>query len=85
MEINWGRIQALLAALPPSETVMALLRSLEAPCFPNEIGVDRAMLKRTFLYCKEVRARYTLLQLLWDLALLDPLSDEVMGTLPDQL
>ena len=85
MEINWGRIQALLAALPPSETVMALLRSLEAPCFPSEIGVDRTMLKRTFLYCKEVRARYTLLQLLWDLALLDPLSDEVMGTLPDQL
>ena len=35
----------------------------------------------TFLYCKDVRARYTILQLVWDLGLLDSLSDEVIGSL----
>ena len=65
---------ALVAAL-----LTGLLRSLDSPCLPEEIGVDREMLKNTFLYCKEVRARYTILQLVWDLGLLDPLSDRVIA------
>ena len=39
------------------------------------------MLKNTFLYCKEVRARYTILQMVWDLGLLDQLSDQVIKSL----
>lgn len=81
MEAHWGEIQALLEALPSSESIMALLRSLESPCLPAEIGVDGKLLKNTFLYCKEVRARYTILQMVWDLGLLDRLSDEVIAGL----
>ena len=83
MEARWGEIQALLEALPASQTVEGLLRSLEAPCYPAQIGVDRAMLRDTLLYCKEVRARYTILQMLWDLDLLAPLAGQVMEELPD--
>ena len=72
---------ALLEELPAAETVMEILKSLESPCLPQEIGVDRALLKDTFRYCKEVRARYTILQMLWDLDLLDRLSDQVIGEL----
>lgn len=79
MEAHWGEIAALLDALPPAREIMDLLRSLGSPCLPGEIGVDDALLKRTFLYCKEVRARYTILQLVWDLGLLDPLSDAVIA------
>ena len=39
------------------------------------------MLRNTFLYCKEVRARYTILQMIWDLGLLDTLSEQVMKEL----
>ena len=39
------------------------------------------MLRNTFLYCKEVRARYTILQLLWDLAVLEPVSQQVIDAL----
>lgn len=60
-----------------SETVMGLLRSLESPCLPQEIGVDRQLLRDTFLYCKEVRARYTLLQLAWDLGVLEEFADQI--------
>ena len=81
MEAHWEEIDALLAALPSSESIMELLRSLQSPCLPAEIGVDGQLLKDTFLYCKEVRARYTILQLLWDLELLDPLSDQVIAAL----
>ena len=36
------------------------------------------LLKDTFLYCKEIRARYTILQMMWDLDLLDSISDQVI-------
>ena len=78
MEQNWAEITALLEALPSSETVAGLLKSLDSPYTPAGIDVDAEMLKNTFLYCKEVRARYTILQMVWDLGLLDELSDEVI-------
>ncbi len=79
MEENWAQIDALLAALPSSETMMGLLRSLDSSCLPQEIDVDKDLLKRTFMYCKEVRDRYTILQMVWDLGLLDQLSDQVIA------
>ncbi|MBQ8390657.1 MAG: sn-glycerol-1-phosphate dehydrogenase [Oscillibacter sp.] len=81
MEKNWAEITALLEALPASETVMELLKSLGASYLPEQIEVDGEMLRNTFLYCKEVRARYTILQMVWDLGLLDTLSEQVMKEL----
>ncbi len=76
---HWTELTALLAELPSSETVMGLLRSLESPCLPSEIGVDPQLLRDTLLYCKEIRARYTLLQLAWDLGLLENLTDQIIS------
>jgi glycerol-1-phosphate dehydrogenase [NAD(P)+] len=81
MEENWDRILELLNTLPSSEHVISLLKSLDAPYLPSQIDIDPVMLKNTFLYCKEVRARYTILQMVWDLGLLDELSDEVIAEL----
>ena len=81
MEEHWEEIKALLNELPSSEKIEGILRSLDSPCGPDEIGVDRELLKNTFLYCKEVRARYTILQMVWDLGLLDELSDQVIDSL----
>ena len=81
MEQHWDEIEALLRGLPSSEYVASLLRELGSPATPAEIGVDKAMLRNTFLYCKEVRARYTILQLLWDLAVLEPVSQQVIDAL----
>jgi glycerol-1-phosphate dehydrogenase [NAD(P)+] len=78
MESKWDEILALLEELPSSAIVTERLCSLQSACLPNEIGVDSAMLKNTFLYCKEVRSRYTFLQMLWDLDLLAPLSESVI-------
>lgn len=79
MEAQWAEIDELLMALPAPETVMALLRSLGSPCLPAEIGVEGSLLRNTLLYCKEVRTRYTILQMLWDLDLLESLADEVIS------
>ena len=59
-----------------------LLKSLDSPYLPAQIDVDDGMLKNTFLYCKEVRSRYTILQMLWDLGVLEPLAEQVISELP---
>lgn len=81
IEANWDAITDLLRALPSSAHIMDLLKGLEAAYLPEQIGVDKAMLKDTFMYCKEIRTRYTLLQMLWDLELLDSVSDAVIASL----
>ncbi|MCI2057380.1 MAG: sn-glycerol-1-phosphate dehydrogenase [Oscillibacter sp.] len=78
MEAHWDELTALLDSLPSSQTVIELLKSLDSPYLPAQIDVDAAMLRNTFRYCKEVRARYTILQMVWDLGLLDTLSDQVI-------
>ena len=79
IEANWEEIRTILAALPEADYVAGILRTLESPCSPCEIGVEAAMLRRTLLYCKEVRNRYTILQLLWDLDLLETLTYEMIN------
>ena len=69
MEQHWAETLQLLEALPSSRQIWEL---------PQQIGVDRQMLQNTFRCCKEVRARYTIFQMVWDLGLLEQLSDQVI-------
>lgn len=78
IEAHWDEISELLAQLPSAAYVEELLRSLQSPALPQDIQVDPQLLKNTILYCKEVRARYTIWQLLWDLGLLDEIADVVI-------
>lgn len=81
IESKWEQILEILNTLPSSETVMKLLQLLDAPYLPSQIDIDDKLLKNTFLYCKEVRNRYTILQMVWDLGLLDELSTQVIEEL----
>ena len=81
IEENWAEICGILAELPPAGAVAETLQGLGAPCMPKEIGVDAALLRDTLLHCKEVRSRYTFLQMLWDLDLLDTLVEEIVEEL----
>jgi len=81
MERRWAEIKAQLSTLPTARSLYDILRTVGSPAAPKDIGIDRRTLKDTFLYCKEVRPRYTILQMLYDLDLLDALSDKVMDRL----
>ena len=52
-------------------------REIGCPSRPQEIGIDEAVLHDSFVYAKETRARYTLLQLVSDLGLMEKLSGRV--------
>ena len=66
------------ASLPTSASVRALLRDIGCPCTPADIGVDDELLMDTFRYCKEIRARYTVFQTVYDLGLTDKLAARVI-------
>lgn len=79
IEKNWDAICQQLQNLPSAEYVKELLEGLGVPADPNLIDVDHDTLKNTMMYCKEVRPRYTMFQLMWDLDILDKISDDVMA------
>lgn len=74
-EILW----AIRHDLPPVEEVENLLLSLDAPVHPEQIGVSLTEVREAVLYAKEVRDRYTLLQLLWDLGLSEDFADRLIS------
>ena len=81
IEAHWEELRAQLKTLRSADSISALLREIGCPNTPGEIGLDAAALRDTFRYCREVRARYTLLSLIADLALTDELSERVLARL----
>lgn len=78
-EEKWNLIQKTIKeSLPKTEEMEELLRSLGAPINPEEIGVSMELTRDGVMIAKEVRERYTLLQLLWDLGLSEKYADKMV-------
>ena len=84
IEEKWPDIRQLISSAYSSEALRALLKELECPADPKDIGITKEILKDTFMYCKETRARYTSYQLAWDLGILDRLSDRIIDKLTER-
>ena len=74
-QTNWLQIKELAKQTVSSSTVYNILKQLDAPTKPHEIGVPKEMARQAILYAKEIRDRYTVLQLLWDLGELENFVD----------
>lgn len=78
IEKQWKEItDTIEKQLPATEQMIALLKSLDAPYCPDQIGLPLAMVKEGVQVAKEVRDRYTLLQVLWDLGLEEEYSNRI--------
>lgn len=75
---RWLDIKRLANNVIKSEEVKDFLQKLDAPVYPHQIGVDKQMAKEAILYAKEIRNRYTVLQLLYDLGELENFADMVL-------
>jgi glycerol-1-phosphate dehydrogenase [NAD(P)+] len=67
---NWDLIVKTLKEIPSAYQIKEILKKAGAAISPKEVGVDENIEKNCIVYGKEVRARYTILQLLWDIGLL---------------
>jgi glycerol-1-phosphate dehydrogenase [NAD(P)+] len=53
------------------------LSRLDGAIRPQQVGIDRDMFFDSVRYAKEVRDRFTILQLLWDLGLMEQFAGEL--------
>jgi glycerol-1-phosphate dehydrogenase [NAD(P)+] len=76
---EWDQIMPwVFETLRSPEDLAAELDSAECPTRFDQIGVSHARALRCVRHCKDIRNRYTILHLLWELGLLDDLGREVV-------
>ena len=65
---NWDKIQQIIAEeLPETEKIVALMREVEAPMVPADIGISNQDTNDAFHYARNTRNKYLTSSMLWDL------------------
>lgn len=77
LQENWDKLKEVAGHLPSSDTIRNYLDELEAPSSPMAIGIDKTTFINSFLVAKELRNRFGLLQILFDLGLANEIANEV--------
>lgn len=79
IEQNWDEIVRLMDTYQPtSDRMIEILKSLDAPYFPAQVGFSDEMLYNALVYGKENRERYTLLSMMADLGCTEQLAQKVV-------
>jgi len=78
LEAKWDEIIELAKTAPKAEDIEKILKHLGAAVRPGEVGVCNAYVRDGVRYAKELRNLYTILQLFWDLDMLDDIADFVV-------
>ncbi len=72
---NWEKLLDIIAEeLPSSQEIETLLDSIGAPKSMEDIGLDAELLPMTFQATKDIRDKYVLSRLAWDLGILEELT-----------
>ena len=65
---NWDAIlRAMEEELPDTQQLLTLMKSTGMPTTPEELGLDTAAVQRAYLGSREIRDKYLLSSMLWDL------------------
>jgi len=64
-------IRTIEKIVPSAKEIEEILKKVDAPVNPLQVGVDSNTVLNSIIFAKEIRNRYTILQLLWDLGLLE--------------
>ena len=75
IESKWDEIVALARSLPSETEIISALQRMNAPWLASQVGVSREYVHNAVRFAKELRNRYTVMQLLWDLGMLDDMAD----------
>lgn len=81
---NLDTILEIIKDVPSAEEIIGILKSVGAPYAPKQVGIDEKTLIDGIRMAKEVRTRYTILNLLSDIGVLDDLSYQVRDYLKER-
>ena len=69
---NWDKICAVIdQELPPYKEIIDLLKSIGAPTSPTDFNISEDEIKNAFIITKDIRDKYVVTRLLWDLGELE--------------
>lgn len=75
---NWDKILKIISEeIPPYNRLEALFDSLGLPKTPKEIGIDEKILQKTFCFTKDIRDKYVLSRLCWDLGIIEEITKDI--------
>ena len=77
IEAHWDEIIALAKSAPSSKEIDEMLVTLHGANRPGQVGIRKDQVHDAIMYAKELRNRYTVLQLMWDLGKLPEIADEL--------
>ncbi len=76
---NWDNILSIInEEVPSSSEIEAVLDAIGAPKSMKEIGLDESILPMTFAATKDIRDKYVLSRLCFDLGVIYEISDELI-------
>lgn len=81
---NINEIKDVIKNIPSADEIKVILRKVGAAVEAKEVGVDTQTLLDAIVMAKEVRSRYTILNLLGDLDLLDEFSYKIKNCLNER-
>jgi len=64
-------IRTIKKIVSSTQKIEEILLKLNAPISPLQLGIGNSAILNSIIFAKEIRNRYTVLQLLWDLGLLE--------------
>ncbi|HUS14614.1 MAG TPA: iron-containing alcohol dehydrogenase, partial [Chloroflexia bacterium] len=80
LQTRWPAIRERLAAqLLPAATLRAMLAAAGAPTEPAEVGVSMADLRASYTLARTIRARYTVLDLVYEAGILEDCLAELFA------
>jgi len=74
---NSEKIQSIIKEMPTAKEIELILKKVGAPYSTKQIGIDEKDLVNGILNAKEIRTRYTILNYLWDIGVLDDFAYQV--------
>ena len=75
---NWDKILDILnKELPGSEEIARILHTIGVSTDAQDLGLDKETLKLTFMATKDIRNKYVLSHLAWDMGVLDELCKQL--------
>ena len=77
---NWSRICSIIEEeIPACSTLETLLETARLPKAPEEMGLDPKTVPTTFFATKDIRDKYVLSRLCWDLGIIEEMGEVLKG------
>ena len=64
--------------LPSVDNIISLLTTLDAPVDPSALGFSKEDVRKAFIATKDIRDKYSVSRLLWDLGVLEEVADGLL-------